>query len=269
MTMFSIKVLCRSIVTALFIQAKSWGNKAHSGLIGLVIMGLPTECTAIGGFTAYNNWDYGIFSSIASRLTVTNCKFAIGKIGLNLNIFGPDPVAHRLGRKWVKIENTLIVGLVEGEECISSAPAHSPSASLPARHHKLGIMMSSFNKKRSKMDGTGKWHLSTFSTANWPFIFCACQHSLPFSASPIVKGYPVIDGRVEATKVTFARFFSLTNCPYDIFAVGNNPLSPDAVHPMEMRETSKINVTDNNIAFFYEPDPDWVVQEVRKLYKHT
>ena len=145
-----------------YTQAQFWGNKAHSGLIGLVVLGLPAECTAIGGFTSYSNWDYGIFSSTASRLAVTDCTIASGKIGLNLNIFGPDPVAHRLGRKWIKIEKTLIVGLVEDEECISSVPAHAPRVSQSAREHKLGIMMSSFNKKRSKMDGTGAWHKSMF-----------------------------------------------------------------------------------------------------------
>jgi len=37
-------------------QAQFWGNKANRGPVGLVIIGLPTECTAVGGFTAYNNW---------------------------------------------------------------------------------------------------------------------------------------------------------------------------------------------------------------------
>ena len=32
--------------------------------------------------------------------------------------------------------------------------------SFTSRDHKLGIMMSSFNQQRSKMDGTGAWHLS-------------------------------------------------------------------------------------------------------------
>lgn len=32
--------------------------------------------------------------------------------------------------------------------------------SFAAVDHKLGIMMSSFNQRRSKMDGTGAWHLS-------------------------------------------------------------------------------------------------------------
>ena len=125
------------------------------------MLGLPAECTAIGGLSVYSNWDYGVFSSVASRLVLSHSKLVIGKVGLNLNVFGPNPVAHLLGRKWVKVENTLLVGLAEDEGCVSSAPPHAVGGvSFSRKDHKLGVMMSSFNQKRSKMDGTGKWHLS-------------------------------------------------------------------------------------------------------------
>ena len=76
-----------------------------------------------------------------------------------------------------------------------------------------------------------------------------------------MRGYPVIDGVVNANNISFARFFDL-GCDYGIFAVGNNPLSPDAVHPMEMRGTDKISVELTSLVFFYEPDVEWIVQEV-------
>ena len=48
-----------------------------------------------------------------------------------------------------------------------------------------------------------------------------------------VKGYPVIDGVIDASNVTFA--LNLSNCSnYGVYAIGNNPLSPDAVHPMQL-----------------------------------
>ena len=126
-------------------------------------MGATSQCTAIGGFTSYLNWDFGVFSSIASRLVVSHSVVASGKVGLNLNIFGPNPVAHLLGRKWIKLENTLIVGLTEGEECLSSGPPNTiQGVSFSPSSIKHGIMMSSFNQKRSKMDGTSPFHLSKF-----------------------------------------------------------------------------------------------------------
>lgn len=77
-----------------------------------------------------------------------------------------------------------------------------------------------------------------------------------------MKGYPVIDGVVHTSRLVFARFHNNDGCLYSSYAVGNNPLSPDAVHPMQMRATSKFNVAITSLAFFYEPDPEWIVQEV-------
>lgn len=138
-----------------------WNNTAHSGLIALVILGLPSDCASVGGLTAINHWDYTVFSSSASSIAITHMKLAIGKVGLNLNIFGPDPVSHLIGRKSISITNTLLVGFLPNETCQTGSPSFViPGVSFLSVDPKLGLMMSSFNKKRSKMDGTGKWHLS-------------------------------------------------------------------------------------------------------------
>ncbi len=82
-----------------------------------------------------------------------------------------------------------------------------------------------------------------------------------------VKGYPVIDGVVNMERVSFARFTE-SNCNYNTVAIANNPLSPDAVHPIHMTGTNKLNVDLNRLTFFYEPDPAWIVQEASS-YKYT
>ena len=58
--------------------------------------------------------------------------------------------------------DSLIVGSLPGEDCDIAAPEFRVrgGVSFAATDHKLGIMMSSFNQRRSKMDGTGAWHLS-------------------------------------------------------------------------------------------------------------
>ena len=78
----------------------------------------------------------------------------------------------------------------------------------------------------------------------------------------------MIDGRLEVTNVTFARFFTLDGCRYQPFAITNNPLSPDAVHPTEVRGAVKIDVDRLNIAHFYDPKLAWINQEVY-LSMHT
>lgn len=129
--------------------------------MGLLITGLPLDCTSVAGFTVLRHYDYSVFSSTASPLVVSHMILGIGKVGFNLNIFGPNPVRHLLGRKWIRIEQSLIVGNLPEESSCDRRPSITvPSSSLPASSHKLGVMMSSFNQRRSKMDGTGKWHLS-------------------------------------------------------------------------------------------------------------
>ena len=81
-----------------------------------------------------------------------------------------------------------------------------------------------------------------------------------------VKQYPVIDGISDTVGVTFARFqdTSASGCGYKTAAIGNNPLSPDAVHPLHMEQTNKLSVHQSSLVLFYDPDPAWIVQEVSR-----
>ena len=87
---------------------------------------------------------------------------------------------------------------------------------------------------------------------------CYAMPTLQFS----VKGYPVIDGRLELTNLTLIGFTQPASCSYNVFVIGNNPVSPDAVHPVEMRGTVKVDVPNDNIAHFYPPNEEWINQEV-------
>ena len=95
-------------VTKLFLsftppQATIRDNTAHSGFAGLLILGLPSDCTAVTGFTATHQWNYAIFSSTASSLVVSRVRVAVTKVGLNVNVFGPDPVQHFIGGKTIAV----------------------------------------------------------------------------------------------------------------------------------------------------------------------
>ena len=109
----SVCLMHCKVIKELLLQAQFWGNTAHSGLIGLNVLGIPHPCTAVGGFTSAFQWNYGVFSSTASSLVVTHLKVATGKVGINLNIFGPDPVAHLRGHKFITISGKLTLFLHE------------------------------------------------------------------------------------------------------------------------------------------------------------
>ena len=67
------------------------------------MLGLPEPCTAVGGFSSMFQWNYAVFSSTASSLAVSHLRVGVGKVGLNLNVFGPNPVAHLLGNKSITV----------------------------------------------------------------------------------------------------------------------------------------------------------------------
>ena len=78
-----------------------------------------------------------------------------------------------------------------------------------------------------------------------------------------VKGYPVIDGVLQLTDVMFARFpANSADCHYGTFAIGNNRLSPDAVHPLVISSTTLLDCDTSSLVYFHDPDPTWINQEV-------
>ena len=79
----------------------------------------------------------------------------------------------------------------------------------------------------------------------------------------LVKGYPTVDGEVVSTGITLAHFKAPNDCTYSAFTITNNPISPDAVHPLQMNEVIKLDIPQENLVYFYDPNPDWIVQEVR------
>lgn len=141
-----------------------WNNTAHSGLMGFVVTGVPGDCSSIGGLISILHYEYGIFSSMASSLVVTDAIVQAEKIGVNLNVFGPSSVAHMLGHKTIAIHNSVMVGFLHNQQCMLTRPSYVTTASSKLPENKVGIMMSSFNMQRSKMDGTSPWHLSKFSS---------------------------------------------------------------------------------------------------------
>ena len=72
--------------------------------------------------------------------------------------------------------------------------------------------------------------------------------------------YPVIDGDCIVSNVTFANFKN-RGCSFSDFSITNNPISPDAVTPITIRNSKMVLVEEKSTMHFYPPDPAWVVQE--------
>ena len=207
-------------------------NIAHTTWTGMLITGTPNNCTAIKSFISLWAWNYGIFSQTASSLFLSRIVIVVGKIGLNLNIFGPDPIKHLLGRKFVHITNSLIIGALPNEPCDEAMPVYFTQNTLQPSNDKSGIMMSYMNRNSFKIFKI--WHRA--------------QH------------YPVIDGDFRIINTTFVNFKD-RGCRFSDYSVTNNPASPDAVTPLSIQNTKKIDVDEKSLMFFYPPNPAWIVQE--------
>ncbi|KAI6655737.1 Fibrocystin-L-like [Oopsacas minuta] len=207
-------------------------NLAHTTWTGMLITGISENCTTVNTFTSIWAWNYGIFSQTISSLSVSGIVIAVGKIGLNLNTLGPDPIEHLLGNKYISISDSLIIGSLPNEKCIYSIPDYFPANSFDSQGAKSGIMMSYMNKSPFKI--FKQWHKANH--------------------------YPVIDGDCLVSNVTFANFQN-RDCTFSDFAITNNPVSPDAVTPITIQRSNIIHVDDNLLMHFYPPNIAWIVQE--------
>lgn len=80
-----------------------------------------------------------------------------------------------------------------------------------------------------------------------------------------MKSYPAVAGQVNVSSVTFARFKTYERCTHSSYVIGNNQLSPDAMHPNYFRDSGLIEVEPSNVAHLWPPNPAWIVQEVKSL----
>ena len=208
-------------------------NLAHTTWTGMLITGVSEDCTFMSKFTSIWAWNYGIFSQTVSSLSLSQVVIAVGKIGLNLNTLGPDPIKHLLGNKYVHITNSLIIGAIPNEACNYETPTYfTEKNTLSAQQRKSGIMMSYMNKNPFKIQK--EWHKASH--------------------------YPVIDGDCRIINVTFVNF-NERGCSFSDFSITNNPVSPDAVTPITIEKSKMIQVHGDLLMHFYPPNPAWIVQE--------
>ena len=207
-------------------------NLAHTTWTGMHITGIPANCTMVNSFTSIWAWNYGIFSQTVSSLYLSKIVVAVGKVGLNLNTRGPDPIQHLLGKKFISITDSLIIGALPDEMCEYTIPPYFLPNSFHPQGSKSGIMMPYMNKNPFKP--FKRWHLATH--------------------------YPVIDGDCLVSNVTFANFEN-RGCNFSDYSITNNPISPDAVTPITIRNSKMVLVGETSTMYFYPPDHKWVVQE--------
>ena len=69
--------------------------------------------------------------------------------------------------------------------------------------------------------------------------------------------YPAISGFTKVKGVTLAGF-QVNQCGRRDYAIGSNPLSPDATHPGYFSAVETVDVLSECLAFLAKPDAGWI-----------
>ena len=133
--------------------------------------------------------------------------------GILINVYAPPALSHHTADKFVRIDNVLIIGTSPSFDCsVDTIPPINAFNTMKARGPRakggghIGFVLSSFSS------GTGlapefPWHM--------------------------IETYPAINGITRITSTWFSSFG--TKCGRRSVAISTNSLSPDAMHPTEVR----------------------------------
>ncbi|XP_065660201.1 fibrocystin-L isoform X2 [Hydra vulgaris] len=210
-----------------------YNNEIHSTLHGIHFRDTTTFCWKVEDFLIWKNLDYGIYTWPNWPIVVKNCIIADNKIGLSLNVFNPDPVAHLSSNNFAKVQDTLLVGRTTNFGCNEDdvIPYHSTfypsrrSPRLPGGGN-LGIYCSTFSKSQSP--GPPK----------------------PFE-NPM--SYPAIKGLLRMEGVTFSSFQSTCGLTKPDVVWTTNIIYGDIIHPTELKNSTLVNVNINNLIYHNVP----------------
>ncbi|XP_072018328.1 fibrocystin-L-like [Amphiura filiformis] len=128
---------------------ESWsGNVAHGTLHGVYMFkkSISSVCSKIAGFKLYKNYDFGIYIQVACSIIITDVTLIDNRAGIVPLIVGPSARLHKTSKQYVRIENTLIVGMSPGFVC--DLDSRYPGSSFGTRKQRGPTATSSYRHAR-------------------------------------------------------------------------------------------------------------------------
>ena len=209
-------------------------NIAHSNLIGLHIIVTSTKiaCVKVNKFTAYMNWDIGIYGNVRPSIRLSDVFVSGSKVGILINSFGPDSAQHLIEHKAVRLFDSIIVGLPEGTPCTRlSAPPSLSFRSFSASSPRRGLVLSSFS-----------------------------QHPVqPAHQFMDVTSYPAVSGRMIVVNVTFVDFGESDSCSNGSFALASNPFL-SVTHAHQIFNSTFVRVSDEALIYVHNSTKHAVIE---------
>ncbi|KAK2887447.1 hypothetical protein Q8A67_015675 [Cirrhinus molitorella] len=210
-------------------------NEAHGGLYGLYINkdGLP-GCSQIQGFTIWRSFDFGIYLQVFMNVLISNVSLIDNGMGIMSLIYSPSSLSHEYSNKIVSVQGALIVGSSPDFNCFDSLSTTMTYVRLSRSH------------KAPRPTNGGR------SGICWP-SFESSHNNGPQKPLTGLMSYNAIAGLMTVSDTTFVGFKNVCSTERNYMFM-TNPGNEDLQHPISVQRISKIDSTEDSLAFIHRPD---------------
>uniref|UniRef100_A0A673FZ74 Fibrocystin-L-like n=1 Tax=Sinocyclocheilus rhinocerous TaxID=307959 RepID=A0A673FZ74_9TELE len=210
-------------------------NEAHGGLYGLYMNkeGLP-GCSQIQGFTVWRSFDFGIYVQVSMNVLISNVSLIDNGMGIMSLIYSPPSLSHAYSSKTVHVQDALIVGSSPNFNCFDRLSTTMTYVDLSRSH------------KAPRPPNGGR------SGICWP-TFESAHNNGPQKPLTGLTSYNAIAGLMTVSDITFVGFRSVCSTERNYMFM-TNPGNEDLQHPISVERISKINSTEDSLAFIHRPD---------------
>ncbi|XP_073714529.1 fibrocystin-L [Misgurnus anguillicaudatus] len=210
-------------------------NEAHGGLYGVYMNkdGLA-GCSQIQGFTVWKNFDFGIYVQVSMNVYISNVTLVDNGMGIMPIIYSPPSISHAYADKTVHVQESLIVGSSPDFNCLDTLATSETYVALSKNHR----------APRPPKGGR--------SGVCWP-TFESDHNQAPQKPHPGLTSYNAIAGLLTVSDTTFVGFRNVCSTERNYMFM-TNPGNEDLQHPISVERISKIDSTEESLAFIHNPD---------------
>nr|XP_055075131.1 fibrocystin-L-like [Misgurnus anguillicaudatus] len=210
-------------------------NEAHGGLYGVYMNkdGLA-GCSQIQGFTVWKSFDFGIYVQVSMNVYISNVTLVDNGMGIMPIIYSPPSVSHEYDDKTVYVQESLIVGSSPDFNCLDTLATTETYVALSQSHR----------APRPPKGGR--------SGVCWP-TFESDHNQAPQKPHPGLTSYNAIAGLLTVSDTTFVGFRNVCSTERNYMFM-TNPGNEDLQHPISVERISKIDSTEESLAFIHNPD---------------
>ncbi|XP_065144791.1 fibrocystin-L-like [Paramisgurnus dabryanus] len=210
-------------------------NEAHGGLYGVYMNkdGLA-GCSQIQGFTVWKNFDFGLYVQVSMNVYISNVTLVDNGMGIMPIIYSPPSISHEYAEKSVHVQESLIVGSSPDFNCLDKLATSETYVALSKSHR----------APRPPKGGR--------SGICWP-TFESDHNQAPQKPHPGLTSYNAIAGLLTVSDTTFVGFRNVCSTERNYMFM-TNPGNEDLQHPISVERISKIDSTEESLAFIHNPD---------------